>query len=456
VDTIVDDDESASTRAKGTREGWERVIAAIGSGDVDVLVTWEFSRATRDLEVFLTLRKQLQAAGVLLSYKGDLYDLRKVKDRRRVAHDAVDAESEADETSERALRAKARLAELGLPAGSIAYGYRRVYDPRSGDLVRQEPDEPGRGEEGTAAVVRELVERFLAGTSLNQLAVDMNTRGIRTPKPPRDAARARGWTASTVGQILRGPAIAGVRAHRRPGQEPVFFEAAWEPLITADERARILTILSDPARVIHRGIEPTHLLSHLAVCGICGVPVRHRVKRQKGVVYPAYTCDQTKCRGVYVQAPPADDLVEQAVLAVVANPQSLLALRGDTARSVKARDEAKAKVAELEAEVAELTEAYRAKRISAMAFALALDPLEAELTTARAGTTTRAAGPAVLRLATADDHAAAWRAFTIPERRDVVRALFEVRLHRAAVKGTRTWDPRRVELLPRGAEPILA
>jgi hypothetical protein len=276
----------------------------------------------------------------------------------------------------------------------------------------------------------------------------MGRRGIPTPKPPRDPERARGWTAATVGQLLRQPAIAGLRVHRRPGEPVAFFDAAWVGIITREQRDRMQVILSDPARVIHRGIEPTHLMSHLAVCGLCGVPVRHRVKSQKAISYPAYVCDHTGCRGVYVQAPPVDDLVTQAVLTVLGDPRSVAALRGDTTSSVAAREAARRRIAELEADVAELDAERATNGMRAVVYARALGPLEDQLAEARAATTIHAAGPIVLRLATSADHAAAWAGFTVADRRDVIRALFDVRLHPAAVKGTRRWDPRRVELIP--------
>ncbi len=453
VRTVVDDDRSASALARKRREGWQDVVDAIASAECDVLVVWEFSRATRDLEVFVELRRALQEHGVLLSYKGDLYDLRKAKDRRRVSHDAVDAEAESGETSERVLRAKARDARQGWPHGPTPFGYRRVYNARTGVLERQEPDvpEPGStaGTVATAPIVRELADRFLGGASLSQLAQDMNRRGVPTPKPPRDPSRTRGWTAATVSQVLRQPSIAGIRKHSRPGQATEFFTASWPGIITVEQREQILAVLSDPTRVIHRGTEPRHLLSHLAVCALCSVPVRHTVKRQKGVTYEAYTCAKSECFGVYCQAPAADDVVTQAVLALMADPRSVAALTGTRALASASTLDARRRLAELDAELADLAARWKAGRVKAGFYAEAASDLEDRIAAVRAELAPRTTGPTVLRLATADDQAATWDALTIVERREVVRALFEVRLHPAAVKGARRWDPTRVELLPR-------
>ncbi|MFC8190841.1 recombinase family protein [Cellulomonas sp. NPDC057328] len=446
----LDDDRSASTRARGDRDGWTHVVELIERGDVDVLLMWELSRATRDLSFYVDLERTLQRVGVLLAYQGDLYDLTRAGDRRRVASDVVEAQFEADRTSERALRAQASAAEEGRPTGPVPWGYRRVYDPRTGHLLRQEPDLPDADhpDATTGLLVRELAQRFLGGESLSALALDMERRGVPTPKPPRDAARTRGWTASTVSQVLRSPSIAGLRKHARGGTVTLH-AAQWEGLITADARAQILAVLADPARVVHRGTEPRHLLSHLAVCGLCGTPVRHRAQHHGAVTYPAYTCDRTGCRGVYVTAPAADDLVAQAVIARLTHPESVRALLGADAPSADARTAARARVVALRSDLAELVELLRARTLTPAAYAAAARSLEADLAEAEAAAETKPVGPLVRQLASAADVRAAWDGLPVDGRRDVVRALFEVRLHPADRRGQRRWDPRRVELVPR-------
>lgn len=450
VGTYVDDDRSASSRATKAREDFAVLEERIANGEIDVVVVWELSRATRDLEFYVRLERTLAEHGVLLSYQGQTYDLTRAGDRRRVASDAVEARHEADRTSERALRSQARNAELGRPQGPTPYGYRRVYDVRTGELLRQEPDEIDKDHpDGRAPVVRAIVDGFLAGESLNALALTMQRRGLPTPKPPRATTGSpRGWTAATVGQLLRQPAIAGLRKHTR-NAETTYYRAQWEAIITADERERILAILRDPNRVYHRGVEPVHLLSHLAVCAYCGVPVAWKIKRQKGVQYTAYACMKSGCGGVYVQSRPADDVVTQAVLARLSHPDAIAQMTDSDRATATSRMDARARVVELERQMAELLAEFRAQRLSAAAYAAAATPLERDIEAARSATQTRVIGRVVVRLATSEDVAETWVALPVPEKREVIRSLFEVRLHRAEVKGARRWDPRRVELIPR-------
>ena len=65
VRVLRDADRSASQWRTKDREGFEEALQLIESGRVDGFVTWEPSRAGRDLEIYLQLCAACQAAGVL-------------------------------------------------------------------------------------------------------------------------------------------------------------------------------------------------------------------------------------------------------------------------------------------------------------------------------------------------------------------------------------------------------
>src|SRR5687767_4299556 len=74
VEVLQDNDRSASRHARKPRPQWERAKALISSGGADVLVTWEASRAQRDLRAYTDLRELCAGAKVLWSYSGETYD----------------------------------------------------------------------------------------------------------------------------------------------------------------------------------------------------------------------------------------------------------------------------------------------------------------------------------------------------------------------------------------------
>lgn len=433
VETITDTDRSASEWRRREREGWERVLDLIRTRSIGVLVMWESSRGVRTMEGWVELQRELRLSGVLLSYSGSLLDLDLSSDRHRAATDAVESEFEASRTRDRVLRSKADDAVRGWVGGALPYGYRRVYSATSGHLEAQVPDE------AQAAVVRWAAKRVLAGGSLNSIARELNARGEPTPKPPRDPSRTRGWTANTVRQVLLGPAIAGLRRHHREGSRRELYSAQWPAIVTKKEWDDLGATLRDPKRLIHRGTEPRHLLSHIAVCGECGVPVRYRSQGTG-----AYACET--CRRVYVSAPPADAVVVQTVLLWLAG--QLPALRGAGAPTSATAD-AQALVEVLDQRLDEAIEQYRKGEISAATLAKIEKGLGADLDAARSAARVPVPNPLLARLDGADDLAAAWGALDLGDQRRLLRGLVEVRLHRAQHRGGRRFDPERVQVSAR-------
>ena len=102
---------------------------AVAAGGLDVLVTWEASRAQRDLDAYLELRRLCAASGVRWAYSGTVYDLAHGSDRFRTGLDALVAEDEVEKMRSRVLRALRANANSGRPHGVVGFGFRREYDP---------------------------------------------------------------------------------------------------------------------------------------------------------------------------------------------------------------------------------------------------------------------------------------------------------------------------------------
>jgi len=159
VDVITDADRSASQWRRKEREGFEEALGLIESGRIQGFVTWEPSRAGRDLAIYVQLRAACQRAGVLYLTQGRVYDFSRSDDSFMMGFEFLRAEADANTMRERQLRTARRNAEKGRPHGRLAYGYRRVYDERTGVLIRQEPD-PHTGQ-----IVRDAARDVLAGAS---------------------------------------------------------------------------------------------------------------------------------------------------------------------------------------------------------------------------------------------------------------------------------------------------
>lgn len=278
-EVLVDNDRGASRYSRKDRPAYRRLSKLLTDGDV--LVTWEASRAQRDLKAYLQLRDLCAERGVMWCYSGRVYDLARGDDRFTTGLDALLSEKEVEQTRERVLRAVRANAAAGKPHGKLPYGYMIVRDPDTGEPLERTPNPT------TAPILREIVSRILSGDSLYAVAGDLNDRGVPGPRPKRDGGPSP-WIPVTLRKIIESPTYAGLRTHK--GE--VVGKATWEPLISLDEHERILAVLADPSRRSnHRGSEPHWLLSGIAVCGVCGSSMR----RQKNRGYNTYVCAKGFC-----------------------------------------------------------------------------------------------------------------------------------------------------------------
>ena len=262
---VVRETGSASRFGRTRRDGWTSVLEAIENQEMDALLTWESSRATRDLTAYSELRDACVAAGVQWGYSGKLHDLSDRDARFRTGLDALLAEDEAARTSERLRRTTRHAALAGRPHGKNLYGYRRVYDPGTRLLLRIEPHPE------QAPVVKEAARRILAGETMYKIAKSFNERGIEPRRTTyKQHRRNLGWTPVAIKQMLIQPAYAGLRVHR--GE--IAAEAIWPALVKREDWDKLQSILFDPARGRLRNDTAVHLLSGIALCAECGNQMR--------------------------------------------------------------------------------------------------------------------------------------------------------------------------------------
>lgn len=388
-----DDNISASRFAEGKeRPGWDRALEAIRSGQARALLVWEFSRGTRDVEVYGELLKVCRTHRARLGYNGRLYDPNSAADAFAMGLEALSAARHSDETSERVRRAVLSRAERGLPHAGLPYGYRRILDPKTGRVMGHEV----HPEEGP--VVQEIVRRLLAGgpgNSAHAIARDLNERGVPTaatgrcakdcpcrkangrsdPQREGEHSRVSGqWLGTNIGKLVLRKSYAGIREHG--GEEVEGVSTSWPPLISMSDRNRLKAMFADEERAKYRN--PTHV-KHLGTglfrCGREGCDGRMRV-----VAYPqgaAYSC--RKCHKVSRRQAQVDDWVTRVMVARLSEPDFLDALMGPDAAGERAA--AVEEVARLEAEMADARKLLKERRLSLAdftAFRAGWEPLMAE------------------------------------------------------------------------------
>lgn len=455
-----DSDLSASRHAKKARDDFEDLIVTITShpappGVRRIVVAYEASRYYRDLDAYLRLRKACMASDVLLCYNGQVYDLSRRDDRKATAQHAIDAEDEADSIQERNVRTAVLQAQAGKPHGRLPFGFVREYAVVGGrQRCISQHEDPVRG-----PIVLKALKHIDSGRSVRSLLLWMNS----TP----EAARPDGapWSPRTVRILLTNRAYLGERLHNG-----THVEGSWDPihgLETPHGRAmfnRVTAKLTDPARRPQRGTEVSHLLSYLALCGKCGDHALLSAQTRTGG-RTVLACDQARDVGMTEHVMNA--YVEEAVIDWFADKKGARAalVPGDddveenltaAQRMINGYEEQLHEARALAEDFDTETGRPKLSAASLASMEQKLGPkLEAERKKLRDLT---GVSPLLLGLLEADDPDLMWNGYpateteparpglTLAQKREVIRKVVTVRLHKASTPGSNRVETGRIRL----------
>jgi hypothetical protein len=306
----------------------------------------------------------------------------------------------------------------------MLYGYRREYDAATGALVRQVPDEV------TAPVVREVARRVLAGETPYAVAVELNLRGVPTPR-----GGLRGWDLTQVKRLCVNPGYAGFRVHRGMILDGV--DAQWDPLIGGDLHRALVTRLGDSSRGARRDSAVKHLLSGIAACGANGCGARMRVLPNRGGL--SYICPA----GFHTSRRVA--LTDAVVVSAVVDRLAKYDVQ-DVVHQSRHRDVAAA-LAEAKA-LRDRMDGFVSGAASGGVSPESLAKIEAVLLPQIVAAEGRAAAMVVSPLVlgvSGQDADSRWDGLSLPQRRAVIRELVSVRVLPVG-RGRRVFRPESVEV----------
>lgn len=454
VDLYEDNDMPGTGRKK--RPSFERMLADIAQGKLDVIVAQEWPRLERNRAEGARLMELCQERRVSISLVKGM-DIDMATSGGRIVADLMSslARNEIEAKSERQSSAQVQRAKLGrAPKGMRPLGY-----AINGDVIDDE-----------AAAVKAIYAAFQKGSSLVGIAkalsglsgekipvsvpsrirhtrvitIERNAKRIETnlslpagqqQLEMRDVPDDAPWPTSTVLGILRNPRYAGYSTYtpktvdpehkdlgrrrswrastlRDDAGEPI--RGMWTPIVDEGTWWAVQDRLDDPARITNRsGTERRHLGSGLYLCGVCDKPVRGHTR--------AYMCAGHIVRG----RGPIDAKVLDEVRDLLGSPDlaDLLPNRDEPRlkeiKEAVGRERAKISRAQRDYD-AELTEARDLKRIRDAAEGV-IQTLDAERLRLTASTATGAA-------LGAEDPVEAFETADLATKRGVIDTLFEVRL----------------------------
>ncbi|MFE4697898.1 recombinase family protein [Streptomyces sp. NPDC056738] len=299
-----------------TRKGFDAAITAVTAGVVGVLIVWKLDRLSRRgvSEIGKALGGMEQVGGRLVSVMEGL-DTRNPGARDAIAILADLARSESRDLGMRVGNAKRYLRRRGQwIGGQPPYGL--LVDPETRKLIH-DPE--------TAEYARLIADEALSGKALVHIARLLNEHGV-------ESARGGMWNSSSVLQLLRSPAFAGLMPQTEyedqpdgtrkyanrvsPYREPETLEVVriGDGIISVGERELILRQLASRTLPLagrrHGHKQGRSLLTGIARCGLCG----DRMSRAG----TSYQCSSRRmgrgCAGVSARVESIDDYVTRAFL----------------------------------------------------------------------------------------------------------------------------------------------
>jgi site-specific DNA recombinase len=278
------------------RQDFENALLDLKAGRIDGIIAWKVDRLTRRRSQARKLLTLLEECGGRLATVVEGIDTADPAKREiteiALAIYAGSAESESEAIGERVSLMHLDRARKGLVQPSSVRPFGHTDDWQA--LVPAE-----------VKVLHEAAERLFAGEASFSIAADFTAREI--PKP---SGKTR-WGSNVLRNMLTSPRMVGKREYGGTmydleGVPPIFDEETWEKL-----RA-VLT-----KRGPRSGPVETHLLSSIALCGVCGRTLAFSVAGRKSadtyVCRPRFEGDHA-CRKISVSAPHAEARVNGLVV----------------------------------------------------------------------------------------------------------------------------------------------
>lgn len=276
------------------RPGLEALLRAVEAGRIDVILTEDVSRISRDMGDAALIFKRLQFASVPLIGLSDGIDTSARQGKLTYAFKSMMAEWYVDELRDRTLRGLEGRALAGFATGNVPFGYR----------TEPEVDAAGRElgnriviDEDAAPIIRRIFAEYRDGGALHQISRALNREGIPSPRAGSKHKRF-GWGASTIRAILHNEKYAGTwrfkerqwvkvpgtnkrRPRARAADEVMSIERPDLRIIDAElwteVKARLAAVhrkyTKHTAECIESPKKATYLLSGILICDECGFPL---------------------------------------------------------------------------------------------------------------------------------------------------------------------------------------
>lgn len=389
-EVFVDNDVSAYSGRQRPR--YEDLVAAVAQGSVDAIVAWapeRLHRSPRELEDFIELVERTGCA--VETVKAGAWDVSTSHGRLVARMLGAVARSESERTGERVRRAHQQAKADGKWRGPIPYGMRPSSTP---GLPETNPAE--------APLVRDILDRAQRGDALTAIASDLNRAGVR----PR---RGQAWTHTGVARLIASPALGGLVK-----VDSDYRQAAFEGIVEASDWHAVQQALRRrPKGERSRPRQVLSLLGGILRCADHGVPC---FASASGTHFTYQAVAPGRC---YVSSArrSTDALVTALVVQRLRRPDAMELLRPVTPMdsSQEQAEELRRRREEIIGLIGDGVISRYEARPQLESLAESLQRLEVP----------RLPAPSILSETDLVDPAKAWSDWTVVQRREVLRVLFD-------------------------------
>lgn len=245
--TVGTYDDGGFTGANIDRPAFQRLLADVDAGAIDVVLVYKVDRLSRSLLDFARVMDRLHTASAAFVSVTQNFSTADAMGRLTLNMLMSFAEFEREMIAERtrdkivAARRKGKWTGGTVPIG---------YDVVERKLVKNAPE---------AIMVREVFDLYEAHSSVLDVLREMRGRGRKR--------RGAAWSKDAILRVLRNPLYAGLIA---AGSE--LCDAEHEPIIDRAQFERVRARLARPpaTQISISGRNPNYLLRGLLRCGQCG------------------------------------------------------------------------------------------------------------------------------------------------------------------------------------------
>ncbi len=296
-------DEGLSGTSLEKRDQFNDMLATARHGGIDIILTKEVSRFSRNVQHLLNIVEELRNRGVYIWFLSDDINTEQNDYREKITQIATNAEQESLRTSRRVRWGHQQQMQLGVVFGrKEMYGYNIVKDENG--LQRFEIIEE------EAEVIRKIFAWTLAGDGTHTIARRLEQMGLKTKR------YKNGWTNTVILRILRNEKYVGDLAqgktytpdpltHKKKynrGESHRFYIRDHHPesaIIDRDTWDRVQDIMKarEPSDEVKAKHSNRYWTSGKIYCGICGGRYVSLRKNQKSIPYKAWDCLENNQRG---------------------------------------------------------------------------------------------------------------------------------------------------------------